>query len=315
MTAKGASNKDTEQSVKGSLNNSQTNSNLSTNSPDEVPAWSVAEITLLNKDLFTPEQLELSLWELGAEGVITDALKITSYFPESADIIEERLNSYLNQYGLKAKVSAVPNKNWVQECKDLMEPVECGIFTVRPIPTAEDSVPPRSNLIQIIPGMGFGTGHHEATFGALKLLQSPNINKKNIFKICDVGTGSGILAIGAAKYFAAKIIANDIDDAALSNALENISLNGVSGLIKTTDLKIADLDGPFDLIVANIYAEVLCEMEPTFQDKLSKDGVLILSGIMESAYPLIEKGFSDTKWRFVEKEIKNGWVSLLLRKI
>ncbi len=280
---------------------------------DDSP-WSVATIYINRASSFTSEQLEMSLWEMGAEGVITENTLITAYFKEEDISLTAKLNQFLLPYNLSATVKPVENKNWVQECSKLMESLVCDNFTVKPISTAKEAESPTPDLIQIIPGMGFGTGHHEATYGALKLMQSQILRKDKIFRVCDVGTGSGILAIGAAKYFFANVVANDIDVEALANAKENVEINGVQSLVTLTEDDFSIIEGPFDLIIANIYAEVLCQLEPNFRDKLRRNGVLILSGIMASLYPAIEECFTKSYWDFLTKDFNGDWVSIMLRK-
>ena len=166
--------------------------------------------------------------------------------------------------------------------------------------------------------MGFGTGHHDSTRMALELLQSPAFGTQSINSVLDLGTGSGILAIACARLFSGslveQVLATDIDLDALDNAKENIQINNYQDKITLKHETLAQINGTFNLIVANIYAEVLCELQTLFHEKLNRSGMLLLSGIMAERLSLIEIAFSQSKWRTVERRATPQWQSLLLEK-
>ncbi len=178
--------------------------------------------------------------------------------------------------------SPIPDHNWCQDVAALMEPIAIAGLRIVPITEAaacpeikEDSV----REIFLVVGMGFGTGHHETTRTVLSFLQAEPFTTTPPKKILDVGTGSGVLAIAASILFHAPVKATDNDPAALDNARENIAINQCAKQIHTSLEPLNAFHDPFDLIVANIYAEVLCGMARDFERLLAPRGSLLLSGI------------------------------------
>ena len=173
----------------------------------------------------------------------------------------------------------VADENWTAKCEELLTPIEVGKFTVTPVISADSAATRKSSEIFIIPGTGFGTGHHAATRLALKCMQNV---KSNPGIVLDLGTGSGILAIAAALLWpSAGVHAVDNDTLALVNTIQNVELNQLKDKIKLVEGTIEELTDPYHLIIANIYAEVLCDLEAAFYRALHEGGELILSGISE----------------------------------
>lgn len=161
--------------------------------------------------------------------------------------------------------------------------------------------------------LGFGTGKHETTFLCLKLLSQLHKAEK-LQKILDLGTGSGILAIASAKLSQKQVLAVDLDKLALSTAEEFINANQVENLIKTL-FSNGFQNIPkqqFSLIIANILLNPLLAMADDFYNYTSKEGFLILSGILNSQSSILKKTF--TKWRVITELERNGWSALLLQK-
>ena len=160
----------------------------------------------------------------------------------------------------------------------------------------------------IIPGLGFGTGHHVATQNILHILQ--RIPRNSVSCALDVGTGSGILAIAIEKLFNVPVLAIDTDPLALENAADNLTINRTSQIaLREGSLDAAD--GQFDLIVANLYAEILISMSGELLARLPKHGNIVLSGIVEELKPQVEAAFP-FKPKF--ERTKDGWTGLLYSK-
>lgn len=193
--------------------------------------------------------------------------------------------------GTITRCDPIHPQNWVALCPDLQRPLSVGGFTI--VPHASGAgVEPKSGIINIIPGMGFGTGHHDTTYALIEMLGRLSQRGERPQTIVDVGTGSGILAIAAAMLFPdASVIATDIDEAALENARENSALNGLSSRIDLMHTSIPPLPAPATIVIANLYAELLIELREELLSLTAPGGCLLLSGIMVKRDPAIEEAF------------------------
>ena len=170
-------------------------------------------------------------------------------------------------------------------------------------------------IIEMDPGMAFGTGKHASTRLALGLIRDC-FQQKKPQSVLDVGTGTGILAMAAALFGAEKIIAIDNDPEAVRVCLENVRNNGLKPTISVSATDLADIQGPYDLICANIVHNVLVEMLPTFSKLLAKGSQLILAGILQGEQ---EKNLIDLARdkRLMNKKVvyNEEWAGMLLEKI
>jgi ribosomal protein L11 methyltransferase len=131
--------------------------------------------------------------------------------------------------------------------------------------------------VTLDPGMAFGTGTHPTTSLCLAAL-SARLDARPGARVLDVGTGSGLLAIAARKLGASLVVGSDNDPVAVRTALENAALNGVQVHLDGRD--VGEQPGPFDLILANILANTLCELAPAIAAQLAPHGLVLLSGIL-----------------------------------
>lgn len=163
------------------------------------------------------------------------------------------------------------------------------------------------NSVLINPGMAFGTGSHETKFLMLKEID----NIKPHGHVLDVGTGSGILAIACAKYFACKVDAYEIDDLAIKSAEENLLLNNVEDKI---NLFKKDFRGEeikqYDYILSNIYAETLVDMMEGFSKRIKAGGKIILSGIVDKKDEIVEAAMVEKGFAILSKEKMNEWTRI-----
>jgi ribosomal protein L11 methyltransferase len=174
------------------------------------------------------------------------------------------------------RLEELPDQDWGQRWKEGLRPLSIGRVLVRPswIPAG---TPPGMVEVTLDPGMAFGTGTHPTTSLCLAAM-SARLAVTPQARVLDVGTGSGLLAIAARKLGAPQVVGNDNDPIAIRVARENAALNGVE---VDFDLReVADQPGPFDLILANILANTLCELAPAIAAQLSPGGVVLLSGIL-----------------------------------
>jgi len=213
-----------------------------------------------------------------------------------------------------ANFAPLDAKDWVAASLEGLEPVRAGRFLVHGAHRRAAALP-NDIGIEIEASLAFGTGHHGTTRGCLLALDHL-LRKTWPRRVLDVGTGTGVLAIAAAKALRGPIIAGDIDPAAIRVASANARVNGVASLIH---FYVAPglrhplaARGQFDLVLANILARPLARMAPTFAAALAPHGRLILSGLLEADAPGILAAYRAHGMRLVSRLVIEGWVTLIL---
>ena len=216
---------------------------------------------------------------------------------------------------LQIEISKKQNKDWLDEYKKGVAPVAVGKFYVRPSWCERSQDPALIDLL-IDPALAFGSGHHESTNMCLALLSEL---ARDGMSALDVGCGSGILSI-AMKKLGAKVSACDTDEQAVSATQQNAEKNGVqidqiwlgsvSSLNEQSSSKSAQPQ--FDLVVANIIADVILILSADLKKALKPGGKLVLSGILEKYKDRIEQAFSDLN--FVQMKKQNEWLSFVYER-
>lgn len=198
------------------------------------------------------------------------------------------------------------NYDWLQIYQDSIKPIECPPFYI--CPSWASSSPSHLQQIIIDPALAFGSGHHASTLMCLEFLSTINLKNKNML---DVGCGSGILSIAATK-LGARVYACDTDDLAIQETQKNAFNNHISlqSLWLGSIQESPDTPSHYDVIVANIVAFVVKLLHNDFKAKLKKNGILILSGILDEYKSDIIATFND----FTLSEIrqKDEWIALKL---
>ena len=265
------------------------------------------------------EAVEYALMEAGALGTETgdesdELIRVAAYFAETPDRerVRNELFEALRIYSLPSSsvrdmnVREVAQHDWLEEWKQNWQPVEIGRFII---------APPWSNLgdmgdrliIRIEPGMAFGTGTHETTRLCLQAIEKHFTGGSFL----DVGTGTGILAIAAAKLFPeARIEACDTDEMAVAIARENASANGVADQIDFRAGSVEESTASADLVCANLTADVIVRMMRTLVSLTC--GKLILSGILETQVEMVQAALADCGISEFEIEQDGEWVSLIV---
>ena len=208
-----------------------------------------------------------------------------------------------------AKIVAVPveQEDWSESWKKHVRAVRVGRVWVGPswdLPKAGDAP------IQLVidPGMAFGTGDHPTTSMCLQALQD-FVEKKPGCTVLDVGTGTGVLAIAAKRLGAGRVVANDIDPAAVRIAQENAALNKAQGL-EVTDKPLERIPGEFDVVVANLYAGVLVQLAPRLAARVGPEGSLAVTGILAHQANEVAQAFSREGLKSAGKRASGEWVLL-----
>lgn len=247
-----------------------------------VPVATEAETSAIEAAL-EPFALVLSSFEVdNGRGWVTEAL--CERRPAAASL-RKALPA-----GAEIEIAPVPDKDWVAESQRRLAPIRAGRFFVHG--SHFDGRPPRGSIpIEIDAGLAFGTGRHETTRGCLlALLRLAEEGRRR--RPLDVGTGSGILAIAAAKLWDVEVLASDNDPQAVAVARQNAALNGVGDRVRVVTASgygaraIRD-GGPYDLILANILARPLVRLAPGLARHLAPRGVAVLSGLLTSQEEMV----------------------------
>lgn len=214
---------------------------------------------------------------------------------------------------LKLETVGVHEEDWANSWKAYYKPVRIGQRLVI-VPAWETfDAKPDDLIIRMDPGMAFGTGTHETTrlvIGMLERYTKPGC------RMLDVGTGSGILAICASRLGAGECFAYDIDPMAVRVANENIRESGLSNIhCEVSDLlKQADRSRPYDLICANLVADIIIRMIPDLGAFMDSHTVLLASGIITERSRDVIACFEQYGYRVLEQPAENGWCALAVSK-
>ena len=204
----------------------------------------------------------------------------------------------------------VDGDDWIDVWKKHFRPIHLGRIVVVP-EWIEYTPAPEEEVVLLDSNMAFGTGEHETTSMCVELMQeyiTPD-------SVCiDVGCGSGILGISAIKLGAKKAYLTDIDPIAVESSLHNSKLNGVDGktVVALSNL-LDDTDVKGDVMMANITGEVLKMLAPSIPKNLAADGVLILSGIIESRLEMVKAAYEAVGLKVVFERRKGEWFALVLK--
>ena len=283
---------------------------------DKPSGWYALDVSV---EPAAREAVEYALMEAGALGTETgdesdSLLSITAYFPETPD--RERVRSELFEalriYELPSSsvrdmnVREVAEHDWLEEWKQNWQPVEIGRFIIAP-PWSNPGEIHDHLIIRIEPGMAFGTGTHETTRLCLDAIQKHFTGGSFL----DVGTGTGILAIAAAKLFPdARVAACDTDETAVAIAQENAAANGVSKQINFLVGSVNESMASADLVCANLTADVITQILPVLVSLTC--GKLILSGILETQMELVGARLHDCGIDNFEIVHDGEWVALII---
>lgn len=278
----------------------------------------------IDDPLLLKELKEHTTWELCDLPMPeeTEIVTVSAYYPEDEELsgrlsaikeglsgIEKRIGNF--QVG-QLRFRKVSEKDWANEWKQYFHTTKIGSqIVIKPdwesyTPTAEEKV------IELDPGMAFGTGTHATTRMCIERLEelvTPNID------VYDVGTGSGILAMTAALMGARSIHAIDIDGKAVEVAKENIAKNHLSNRITVKKGNLLDdADEKADLIVANIIADIIIMLLPDAFKKLRQGGLFLASGVIKERLCDVEKAARQNGFTVLDVKNRAGWTAITMRK-
>lgn len=284
----------------------------------------------LTVDKDAVENVSRVLGEFGSGGAAVEELSdndtrtytVRAYLPERRfsknrrRALEESLRNLEVTYPARLRVNILEPRDWLNSWKRYFKPLEVGERLLIK-PTWNTTPSPAGRIaIEIDPGMAFGTGHHQTTRLCLLRLEkhlAPGMS------VLDLGTGTGILAIAAARLGAGSVLALDTDPVAVSAAKENIRLNGVKDIVRvkkgTLSFSLPEyLRGHFDLAVANITADVIAGLSGRLASALKPGGILITGGIISTGLDevLIRLAVADLKILTIDHE--GEWHSVVAGK-
>lgn len=212
------------------------------------------------------------------------------------------------------KTASLPEQDWGENWKRFFKPVQVtSRFVVKP-PWSKIRLKRGQIPIDITPGMAFGTGTHATTILCIQALEE-RLQKRGL-SVLDVGTGSGILSIIAAKLGAREVWGVDIDGVAVENARENVEKNHVSDIVKIRKGSIGNLQKKFDVVVANIDLKSLRRVRRPLLSHLKNQGFLILSGILEEEKERIRIHYLEIGLhQWIKAAQKGEWTCLTFKKV
>ena len=244
-----------------------------------------------------------NLWEVGG------------YFLEEPDRIALALLAAAFGTG-EFVVSEVPETDWVAHVRRELSPVEAGRFFVYGAHDA-DKVPDGRVALLIEAAMAFGTGHHGTTLGCLRALDRLVDAGWTPERVADVGCGTAVLAMAAAKVWDAEVVASDIDAVAVEVAEANLAANGLAGrvlCVEAAGFDHAALAGPFDLIFANILMGPLLDLAAPMARAVRPGGHVILSGLLVEQAETVAAAYAAAGFNPAHREDIVDWSTLVLTR-
>ena len=301
--------------------------------------WIVMEVTVPGRYV---DFAAAVLAEIGAGGTVVEDRLLDTFTVPDEDLNPEQL------YGLKAYFSeehelsqlrqrvvealadfpvladlhlpvslpaVVKMEDWAENWKQNFSIMHIGSRLV--IHPSWEHYQPSANevAIEIDPGMAFGTGTHGTTLLCLEMIAELFATEVPPLDMLDVGTGSGILALGAAALGCERILANDIDPVACTVADENVKKNDLVERIEISAQPLEELPGEFDLVVANILAEENVRLRDALLSHLRPGGWLVLSGILLEKEDLVRAGFAALPLQSFPTRVQDDWICLLYRRL
>ncbi|MCL6620834.1 MAG: 50S ribosomal protein L11 methyltransferase [Syntrophobacterales bacterium] len=277
------------------------------------------------------EEAALYLTEFSGRGVILEdreegGVLIRAFFPaeEFGTWQRQELQTYLDRllghglYPVGLEIRPAAAEDWAVAWKEHFKPLKVTPrLAIRP-PWEEYEPASGETVITIYPGMAFGTGRHPSTVLCLEALEAlleegtlpPGTGQ---YQVLDVGTGSGILALAAARR-GYRVWAIDVDPEAVAAALENVRLNALEELIWVDDTPLSLLRHQFPLILANLTAQDLLQHAESLAARLLSGGTLIVSGFLTEDLPALLRRFLSLGLTEGPRKVREDWVALSLRR-
>jgi ribosomal protein L11 methyltransferase len=278
---------------------------------DEGRARAVADIVV---ETFDPTETAAAAFEVD-DGPVWS---VEVYFADAPD--EEEIRGLIEavsdaETAARAEFFEIAKEDWVQKSLAGLEPVRAGRVVVH---GSHDRVRLKPNDIgvEIEAALAFGTGHHGTTLGCLRALDRIT-KRRRPRRVLDVGTGTGVLAIAAAKLLRQNVASGDIDPVAVETARANAIANGAVAFVRpvvAVGLRHAAMAGRYDLIFANILARPLRLLAPSIAAAAAPGAELVLSGLLLRDVPGVLSAYRAQGFALAEQRNIEGWATLVLRR-
>ncbi len=268
-----------------------------------------------NKDSW--ELMDINIIDSNIEDIVINAYYLDN---EETKIIIENAKKRIETIPLEEdgeelgilETKGIDDRDWSECWKKYYKPLEIGKNIVIKPTWEEYELSEGQILIEIDPGMAFGTGTHETTEMCSEILEE-YINEDDI--VYDIGIGSGILSIIAAKLGAKEVVGVDIDPLCIEVSNENIKLNKVEDIVIAKRGDLLDvIEDKADIIVSNILAEIITKMVPDVSRHLKDKGILITSGIIQDKVGIVEKSLIENNYEIIDIRRKGEWVAIISRR-
>lgn len=272
---------------------------------------------LITAEPLNVEILSSVLWELNIDG-ISEEINCIKVFTHDKSVSEQMIKDSLEQLrknnlirNYEIQENLLYEKNWNEEWEKSREVIRISEMIVIK-PTFKQYEPKQNEIvITLDPKMSFGTGEHPTTKICIGLLER---YIKPGMKVLDVGSGTAILSIVAAKLGASKVIAFDIDEWSIINGSENVKLNQVDDIVEVRMCELGDIEeNNFDLIVANIQRNILIELAQAIKTRIKQNGILILSGLLELDRDAINSTFSSVGFEETDFIQMDDWIGIVFK--
>ena len=265
--------------------------------------------------------VEMAAPEEPGQGKIVAFLKLSKIPSQKREALSDQVSTYLSEvasiFSLPVPsyiVEQIEEGDWTKRWKSYFKP-----FAIVPglmiVPSWEEyTVQPGEQALVMDPGMAFGTGLHATTFFSLQLMRE-QLKKMQGATVLDVGTGTGILAMTSLVFGASNVVAIDNDEVAVAVTKKNAGRNGFAHKIEVTTTPVSEVNGPFELVVANLIHDVIIEMATDLERLTAKGGFLILSGLLAgSQLESIKENFIQRGFSFQKERVGGEYGALLLEK-
>jgi|GWRWMinimDraft_9_1066018.scaffolds.fasta_scaffold00060_3 ribosomal protein L11 methyltransferase len=285
----------------------------------KLPAFAAPSVADLLEGLDEPQALSVASFEIpGTTDFNVEALYPEAPSPENLQRIIAPLIEALQIAMPQITLSPLENRDWVAQSLADLPPIAAGRFFIAGAHGLNHA--PRAAIrLHVEAGQAFGTGHHETTLSCLLALDYI-ARRRRFTRVLDLGCGTGVLGMAAAKLWRRKVVASDIDPIAVHVTRENAVRNGLAAFIRPVTAAgfahpvIADA-APYDLVLANILARPLMRLARPMARRVAPGGHVILSGLLRTQDAAVRSAYR-TQGLFLERRfLRNEWSTLLLRKV